>query len=872
MDATSFDTPPATTLRFCPLQETSLRLENGATSKSKKRKRSENLNHNLQDCSFIVKPYPANPSIKPRTMQPLLLLPRSCLPLSCLDISSSAKVLGQTRLFEANIKILGLEERLSSQPTVLVASYKNPRNLFVLERESRGLYTLLQLGSWVDLERLRDVAVSSKPNYTESSSHLDGISLGNLLDVQKPDININKIGHKKRIAIETLQSMIKKSSTLSEEKSLLQINDKKPMSLNEKSTEDMHLVTKDPVESMIAHSLVEIFDAVRLQYYDTLYLSRASLAYFAKGPLSRARAALQNFEYDNKDEFKRYIALLETLIMPTALIDKKYREGIPSCIELVDAQEDYSDGEADTRNDRKKKSKKKLKLGKNGLFPGEDILIRKWWISYKENIDFEVPGSAKDMLFKAHISQLRIRETQLQMILILEVLALHPLALPERCDKLKNTSVSNDLKPIKQKLTLKDSGHLANLIDIHIDRLCIWETVALDSLHISGHESQKLFEISHESIAREKPDENLLRDFYVEVIMPFFSSRIPDQCAVISRNLGDLTKIPPSKSKSSRSTKALSKSSRIGAAAKRPNPATFTHSLKRVLTDDRERRSTSRGPNKALALMKSATMPIMLGSKGGDAEVLMPINISKERSFKAGDQKSDQFSTYVKDNNADHQINLKANRDKQKFIETELTDAISILKKPNRELVAKEFIDSAERRLASSSYSNQSKMTAKKQASRAVQISATPKKSSRNKNVQNSQCVEGKPMDIISPSFETTIKSRFDSPFSCHDSTRDSFLSVQATPTRKSLSKDLNFPGKSEELLSSSPFSIRRSSAQLFCRVSESATVDASVTRESSHGIMETPVKKRMYKLDYQNSSANSENINIDYSSVGNIS
>ena len=115
--------------------------------------------------------------------------------------------------------------------------------------------------------------------------------------------------------------------------------------------------------------------------------------------------------------------------MSTTLIDKKYRDGVPNCIALIDIQDHSAeDATQASGKSRKRKSSKKMKIGKTGLYPTEDILIRRWWASHDDDAESGAPGNSRDELTKSRISQLRIRETQLQMIVILEVLALQPLA------------------------------------------------------------------------------------------------------------------------------------------------------------------------------------------------------------------------------------------------------------------------------------------------------------------------------------------------------------------------------------------------------------------------------------------------------------
>lgn len=216
-----------------------------------------------------------------------------------------------------------------------------------------------------------------------------------------------------------------------------------------------------------------------------------------------------------------HIAFLESLVLTTKLIDKKYSEGVPSCVSLMDVQ-DHSADDAHQGGEKikKRRSSKKMKPGKDGLYPLEDNLIRKYWAGLEDEADSGAPGSSRAERTKTRISQLRARETQLQIILILEVLALQPLA-----------SVTEDLGPDlpaglpsgvngKDKaVKSKKAEQLTTLIDVHIDRLCIWQDIAAEASNSALGDSQ-IGRGNFVASNAAKHTDNILRDFCVEVIGP----------------------------------------------------------------------------------------------------------------------------------------------------------------------------------------------------------------------------------------------------------------------------------------------------------------------------------------------------------------
>lgn len=215
-----------------------------------------------------------------------------------------------------------------------------------------------------------------------------------------------------------------------------------------------------------------------------------------------------------------HIAFLESLIMSTTLIDKKYRDGVAQCVASITVLDQSADEAKDSEKTKKRKTTKKTKPGKNGLYPSEDTLIRRWWASHDEEADIGAPGTSKDDIAKTRISQLRIRETQLQMIIILEVLALQPLVRePEEPDPLLPVAPLENGNGIAQSKATKPKTleHLSMLIDVHIDRLCIWQSISLETVKAptdgpnNGEKS---------GATTSTNTDNILRDFSVEVILP----------------------------------------------------------------------------------------------------------------------------------------------------------------------------------------------------------------------------------------------------------------------------------------------------------------------------------------------------------------
>ena len=410
--------------------------------------------------------------------------------------------------------------------------------LYAIEREGDGLYILCKLGSWVNVDILAQSAtvVSSQRMKSCKPPQLEAAATGPLITPQ-----MYKETKRRKLAIEEIQSsLIRKRSgtTTAEPESLPQLPtpisgspeskkfESQPLSEPAQvpmvsSKPDLPIAPPQPVEDILLQQTAEgIFQNIRMQYFEALYHSKGSLAYFAKGPLSRARAAF-HLDCDLNLEMNDLIEFLRSLVMTTVLIDKKYRETLPEVIsKMKTVVEDSDQGRAKSKP--RKKRTKKPKLGKNGLYPAEEEHIERWWVAHKPTTvqDEDTMASAPEA--KHHISVLRRRETQLQMIIILEILALEPLNRPveptedSQLPGLETQEPSGGTKPEGSKKKNK-TANLPLLLDMHADRLCIWQSTTLDEVKALT-ESQPA--AGDQESQAESNNSDPLRDFCVDIIVP----------------------------------------------------------------------------------------------------------------------------------------------------------------------------------------------------------------------------------------------------------------------------------------------------------------------------------------------------------------
>ena len=206
--------------------------------------------------------------------------------------------------------------------------------------------------------------------------------------------------------------------------------------------------------------------------------------------------------------------------MTTVLIDKKYRETVPDVVSKMKTHIEDSDN-GDTKG--RKRRPRKMKLGKDGLYPSEDEHIRRWWTAQKPTRSNEEDGVITPQEVKYHISCLRRRETQLQMILILESLALEPLGRQaEQGQESQLPGMEPETtpsgKPAEPGPKKRSRHNLPLMLDVHADRLCIWQSTTLDEVKALA-ESYALSQ-GQGGQSTERANSDPLKEFCVDIIIP----------------------------------------------------------------------------------------------------------------------------------------------------------------------------------------------------------------------------------------------------------------------------------------------------------------------------------------------------------------
>ncbi|KAJ5459406.1 hypothetical protein N7530_011350 [Penicillium desertorum] len=793
----------------------------------KKRKRGdqEELNDTagqIATSSIVIRAHSASLSDEPLILEPITALPRTRLPLSWLDDTPASRSDEQPGgLFTADIPTLEIDLRAKTEPTVLAVRLVPNGGLYIIERVKRGLYSLSKLARWIHEGNVvvaakgwhgTDAAVNDEA-VDETGAIRDGFDWWQVAQIDEPlsDVEIGEKSAGLDIAVVFGSS---ESDVGNIETSFVGVVEHRSQSLApsrsfDAAEGDSFLLPEsqglgDVAEAMevdgvdsnvvdVQQSPEELLDGMRDHYLQALYVSKTSVAYFAKGPLTRCRTAFQARDSEQPHGSTELIESYREAILATKKMDLKYRETLPSAIR--DAVLALSD---DGAKSKKRKSKKK-KMGKNGLYPEEEAFIHRWW---KDRIlnESSAQETSREAESKKQISDLRLRETQLQILLILEVMVLEmSIASAEKNNTSKEKDVNGE-QGTSKKAKPKRSTDLNVLLELHLDRMCIWHAVTMEETSAADTAKASSFSGSH--LSGKKVESDAVRDFCTEVIIPFYAARLPDKCKLITRKFGVSGGISPAAKK----TQSSSKSHRVepGAEVKRQQPAQKPRrTLQRVLTDDKAAASQSRHPG----LTRSNTAPSQHNAKR-DTEPLLPTVLSG--SVRGGIQKAKRTENREVDLNAvarQHEAKLRkvqmlANQKK------ELDAAINALRKPNRELVSKDLADDASKRaMNGGGSSRKSRNPVRNPFGEGVQVMATPRGNRRKDavprslapsrsfaGVENSPFGES-PIMIPSSSRRAISFSGADSdPFNSHDnppegrSPRSSQPDgpIQETPTRPS--------------------------------------------------------------------------------------
>ncbi|KAF1994619.1 hypothetical protein P154DRAFT_526963 [Amniculicola lignicola CBS 123094] len=675
-----------------------------------KRKRESICGLGTSNKPFTIKPCPESPYDKPETFKPVRVIGRAQLPLTFLDTADAR--FPTNRLFSAHIDVLESsiepQETRSAQPKVLIARYEMNKSLYAVERVQFGVYSLCKLSSGLKEKEVAELwdpnSLMLYPKYPKSDSTkgeqwwLHAVVKVHAEDAEQPPAKRVRMSMMRTKPVVVAAAM----ETTSESETARQ-------------TETAEAPVRDvSLESpKVPSTPQQLLETLVQQYLDAIYMSRTSLAYFAKGPITRIRGAFTSLE-ENAPFTYELVSFLRSMLLSHKAADKKYRERLPEIIKSIPPAV-FSDDDLVDVALKPKKSRKKIKLSKEGVYPHEEEMIKKWWISGV--LDFDVYGEeTKDKRIARRVGELRVRETLAQMILMLEIVALEGLSTyKESAGEGEATHDQGDAmaKPKKRKRKLDD---IQLLLDLLLDKLCIWQSVEQDA--IFDFDAKAPVDPTGKGGSADR-----LQSFCLEVIVPFYMNRLPEQARMINKKLGGPVQPSPPKRKA---LKAPTTSHKPG-ESKEPEAKRSRRTLARVVTDTTGQ-ANQRRPTPALN--RSATdSGILTNIKREGSEVpLLAIPFLRSPSA-AARQTMSQFKHLNR-----RQIDLStpsaaatARLQQKKRVEDDLKDAISALKKPNRTLAAGSYVDENAKRGIGSANKSRKPINTVRKVMKDVQVAATPR-------------------------------------------------------------------------------------------------------------------------------------------------
>lgn len=691
-----------------------------------KRKRESLSGLVLHTTPFTIKPYPDSPYAKPATLKTIRIISRSQLPLSFLD-SAYNEQFPPNGLFTARIDELEQDEIDREQGAgalrVLIAQHDTKRGLYAIERVQAQVYSICKLAPWL---KEKDVAELWNPAYTSVYPAPSALT---------SDQDDGGPWWQHAVVEAQLVERPNKCARMSMVRQIAETVHAKP----EPQQESFHLATPpvqlegaaapEPVQEhpVQTPTPLEQLDSLVQQYLEAVYTSKTSLAYFAKGPITRVRNAF-TLPDEGAPPTHELVTFLRSMLLSPKASEKKYYEKLPTVIKAIPVGM-VSDEEATTKPSKAKKSKTKTKLSRDGVYPSEDAFIKKWWRSEMPDADNAVQETIETRI-RRRIGDLRVRETLAQLILMLEVIALESLATYKGPTK-KGPSVGESQpqddpqdQPKKRKKKLDD---IALQLDLLLDKLSIWhatEEVGILDFDIKAAKQQDSTD------GDGKNGNDRLHGFCVEVIVPFYMSRLPEQALAINKKLGG-----PAIASSKRKAMRPPLTSKKSGESKEPEMKKSRRSLARVATDTTGKTGRKETPS----LARSTTDTALLRQQSIKRETSeAPLSaIPFKRSPSRARQSMSQLR-HLQGREMDLTATSAAAAAKLKHkarVEDDLKEAIATLKKPNRDLAAGSYMAEIEKRGLGSANRSRKQANPVRKVVKDVQVTATPRVGRRTKNV-----------------------------------------------------------------------------------------------------------------------------------------
>lgn len=245
---------------------------------------------------------------------------------------------------------------------------------------------------------------------------------------------------------------------------------------------------------------------------------------------------------------------------------------------------------------------------------------------------------------------------------------------------IKAESVEHDVVLEANKKKQKKERNLVADLELLADRLCIWHSIGLEgSINLTEDVGKNDEEDHTESKDR-------LRNFCVDVLIPFYSSRLPLICKSLCKTLAG-PEVLEQAQKASR-LKDASKAVTPGAMVKRRVSSATDKGIERVVSEEGFRQPSPP------ALVRSSTLPPLPKFKREASELTQrpPSRNSRQLSISFTNREIDLVA------DAQATASKKRKLDRVASHKQDLAAAIEALKKPNRRNVSSAYMDEVEGR------------------------------------------------------------------------------------------------------------------------------------------------------------------------------
>ncbi|KAG8626724.1 hypothetical protein KVT40_005669 [Elsinoe batatas] len=611
-------------------------------------------------------------SSKTNILRPVRLIARSQLPLSSLDPGKLEK-----KRFRSTISCLEGRENAQQTPLVLLVEDDEGR-IHAVERTQEKVYAICRLAEHVKASDFPGKPIETGSYKKAKVPTQDGQPWWTAAAVEtappRPDA-IRKLPKLDMlVAAEQLPSTV--IPVIQDEASATT-----PANKSGKVT-GMNDEEIDSVQASI--TFVQ-------HYLEMLYKSKISVAYFAKAHIPRLRNSMQ---IDSQAGRAGMIEFLQALLLSSSTFDKKHKSlWLEKTKDILPATTFQSPGSQDKPVKKASKKKVKVKPNKAGCLPNEEEHFAHWWLNGE---DMPASNETIDSRFKRRSLGLRTREAFLQLIIMLEVCSLQK-TLTDGEDGLETREEAQSVKTKTKDNTVA--------LELLLDKLCIWHSV--DSTMSS---------VSDEKDASVKKAPDQLRNFCIEVMIPFYMSKVPDVASTVNKKLGG-----PS----------TSSAKRRGASSSEPTKTSSKSKGEPLQRMPSEKISSKR--QLTPSLIRSATdSQLVPGIKREPSELSLD-SIPLKADLRGEPRRS---STLDKMKLRQREVDFDAmsqaqesRRKKQVEVENKLKEAISALKKPNRVLAGKELADVAEQRELMAQAREKASKAQRARQRQQIQVDATPKHS-----------------------------------------------------------------------------------------------------------------------------------------------